>query len=1376
MTAPQKKKRPLLRILLVLVLLVVVLVAAAPTILSFGPAASIARGAIADAVNGDVQVRGVSLGWFSSQSVDGLSIRDASGSNAIDVNVTVHNGLLSLITSGGSAIDASLSGAAKGTLEPDGTTGLAKLFDKPATTTGGGAGGGAGAGGDSGGGIPSNLRATLNIERFALALKETATGREYAIDGLKGSASVDGGTGTVNAQLDGDTNLLGSKGTMSLKADLTNVKGKVDLAAIGANVAFDAKNVRVPVDDRTADFANVSLNVQSPALGQTVHVTAKADGSLDGTTASSLAADLTLDKMIGSGGKVSTEIAQILAGVKGSVVATKLPTSLAQPALAATDVMLPKDLGSTIDILEIKAPGGGTSPITVELKAPKAQLNASAVVAADGSISNGNLSGIVEASPETLERVAKTTVAENVRLAISGRELRWAPPAAGASALSTFVGTIDAQPLAPATWKDTERGLSVALGSGGRVAFGRAAVTDPFRAEASLALGFGGATGATPPSAPNLVAQALVTSAFDRVSDVRATLDATFDPAFLAAATKQTFTKPVPVRVEIKDLDTTLPPQGAAGLAIDAMVSVPGENALYVTDLSRDIRFGDLVATLTSADAAKGAQLSVAGKIDRGEVDVKQTLGPLPTDFAKLDPFAIDTRGTVRISGLDGAALVPWAPEQKAVIEAAAIRGLSIDMRNEPLPGRPGQRVVATLGGEPLKGEIVVGVERTQARIDKLDLDGILGKDLVAALQKDSASKVRLADDAPFSLELGNPVTLVFDELKRGVLPSGLAAKLTVPQLIVSSAPGIASALALRDFSSTLSVEANGNAARTQGSFSASGTTSAADRIDRGTFDLAWAKKEGPSLLRGLSGDVKLSGISVPWVETLLGKDKGSLSTWTGDNGDLALTMATSAQGESVRLVPAFPRVAGTVDVLTQGKLVEAKTNGLSVRIDQDALTKLAVRPSADPTRETRYTFPNEFVAQLTAGTVRIPNALTDGAMSFAGASVDVALETQPLPIGVTVPGKAPGRLDMPAIVARANSSDLGKGLEFNVTDRGTAPGAGPSPAISIKGNVEKLLGANGAFDASNAVANLDANVKGLPSVFVDLVGATGGTVSRGLGETIDLTAKGQGLSSKGGQLSAKLVAPYAEVDVPQFFVKDGVATVLPEKPITGSLELSPGMKDDILYVINPVFADIDLAQKRATLKVADLSYPLDGPKSGINANFSLDVGDIKFKNGAPLSTVMSLTSSKPDNLEGRIEPLNVNIKNGLLTYKDFGLRFGRIEGGWKTQFDMQGSIDLTKKPIYVNEITTKIPASQIGNWSSAVRGWFDKIGGAESDLAKTLSIGVKMYGPLFDSQGNRIPLEKTAAPPDVGDLLKQNPEDLIKQGIDIFEKIKKKN
>lgn len=1374
MTAPQKKKRPLLRILLVVVLLVVVLVAAAPTILSFGPAASIARGAIADSVNGDVQLRGVSLGWFSGQSVDGLSIRDASGANAIDVSVTVHNGLLSLITSGGSAIDATLSGAAKGTLEKDGSTGLAKLFDKPTSASSGGGPAG-GQGGAAGGGIPAGLRATLNVDRFALALKETATGREYAIDGLKGSASLDGATGAVAARFDGDTNLLGSKGTVSLKADLTNVKGNVDPAVIGADIAFDAKNVRVPVDDRTADFGNVALTVKSPALGQTVQVTAKADGSLDGTTASSLAADLTLDKMIGSGGKVATEVAQILAGVKGSVVATKLPTSLAQPALAATDVILPKDLGSTIDILEIKAPGGGTAPITVELKAPKAQLNASVVVAADGSISNGNLSGILEASPETLERVAKTTVAENVRLALSGRELRWAPPAAGASALSTFVGTIDAQPLAPATWKDQERGISVAIGSGGRVAFGRAAANDPFRAEASLALGFGGASGATPPSAPNLVAQALVTSAFDRVSDVRATLDATFDPAFLAAAAKQTFTKPVPVRVEIKDLDTALPPQGAAGLAIDAMVSVPGENALYVTELSRDIRFGDLVATLTSADAAKGAQLSVAGRIDRGEVDVKQTLGPLPTDFATLDPFAIDTRGTVRVSGLDGAALVPWAPEQKAIIEAAAIRGLSIDMRNEPLPGRPGQRVVATLGGEPLKGEVVVGVERSQARIDKLDLNGIIGKDLVAALQKDSASKVRLADDAPFSLELGNPVTLVFDELKRGVLPSGLAAKLAVPQMIVSSAPGIASAVAIREFSSTVSVEANGNAARTQGSFTAAGTTAAADRIDRGTFDLAWAKKDGPSLLQGLTGDVKLSGISMPWVETLLGKDKGSLSTWTGDNGDLALTMAAGPEGESVRLVPAFPRVAGTLDVTTQGNLVEAKTNGLSVRIDPEALNKLALRPTSDPLRETRYTFSNEFVAQLTAGTVRIPNALGGTAMSFAGASVDVALETQPLPIGVTVPGKAPGRLDMPAIVARANAADLGKSLEFNVTDRGTAPGAGPSPAISIKGNVERILGANGAFDASNAVANLDANVKGLPSVFVDLVGATGGTVSRSLGETIDLTAKSQGLSMKGGQLAAKLVAPYAELDVPQVVVKDSVVTVSPEKPITGSLELSPGMKDDILYVINPVFADIELASRRATLKVADLTYPIDGPKSGINANFGLDVGEIRFKNGAPLSSVMSLGSSKPDNLEGIIEPLNVNVKNGLLTYDRFALRFGRFKDGWKTQFDMRGSIDLTKKPIYVNEISTKVPASQIGNWSSQVRAWVEKIGGPDSEIAKTLSVGVKMYGPLFDAQGNRIPLEMTAALPEVGDLLKQNPEDLIKQGIDIFEKIKKK-
>ncbi|MFO0827196.1 MAG: hypothetical protein U0572_03515 [Phycisphaerales bacterium] len=1366
-----KKKRPLLRGLVVLVVVLIALVAAAPTILSFGPAAGIARNAIAGAVQGDVQLRSVSLGWLSNQSIEGLAIRDSSGANAIDVNLAVRGGLLSLILSGGSTIDAAVSGSIKGTLEPDGSIGLSKLFAPPKS----GAPSTPSSGGGSSSGIPANLRAALSVERLSIALTDVARNRAYSIDGLHGDARLDGSTGKLAAQFNGDTNFLGGKGSIGLKADVSNLQGVVDAAKLACDVALDAKNIRVPVDEKTAEFSAITLTVKSPGLGQSLAVGAKAEGVLDGATTSSLIADIAIEKPIGAGGAVAIGPANL----KGSVSASKLPTSLAQPAVAAAGLVLSEDLGSTIDRLEIRAPGGGTEPITIELDAPKAKLKATAVVDASGGVKNGSASGTLEASPATLGRLAKVDVTGPARLALSARDLAWAPPPAGATPLANFVGQIELQPAAPVAWRDAQRKIAVALGSGGRIALGRAKTDDPFVADVALALGFGGSDAIpSAPSAPNLVAKATVAPKLDRVEHASATFDAALEPSFIAAVAQQTVTKPVSLRVDVRDVRTAIPAKGADGLALDASVAIKGENGLFVKELSRDVAFADIVAAVQSVDAAKGATVSLSGRVDKGAIDLRQTLGPLPKDFANVDPLAIDTRGTVKITGLDGPALVAWLPEQRDTIEAAAIRGLGIDLRNEPLPGKPGQRVTLQLSGDPVHGEVIAGIEKASARVEKLDIGGVIGKTLAKSLQHESKeSRVRLAEDVPFSLALEAPVTLVYDDLKSGKLPNGLSAKLAIPQAIVSKAPQVAAPFAIRDFTASVAVEPSGKALTTKGAFVLVGTTSPTDRVEQGTFDLAWAKKDGPSLLKGLSGETKLSGISVPWIETLLGRPKGQISTWTGDTGSLQVSMGATAQGESIKVSPAFPRLSGSIDVLAQGESVQASTNGLGVRVDRKALTELTAQPTPGDTGS-RYDFQGDLVAQVSSLSVRMPKALAANGNALAGTSLDLAMETQGVGINVQTPGKAPGRLDMPAISLKANAKDIGQGITFSASDRGTAPGAsGPSPSLAISGAIRNALDAAGAATPEKAVVDLDASVKALPTVFVDLIGATGGTVNRSLGETLDLTAKAQSLSKRSGQLSVEMTAPYAEFKAPSVKVIDGVATVVKEAPVTATFALSPGMRDDILYAINPVFADVEVASERAKFNMPELAYPLDGDMTKCNGDCKLEIGDIKFKSQQVTSIVLLVLAENPAGVEGRIRPLAINVKNGVLSYKEFGVKLGRMQTatgqGWRTQFDMEGTVDLTKHPIYVNGITTSLPIAQLSKNIPGANDFLTAIGGAGSDVGKSLTVGIEWSGPLYDKDGKRAKLNQRVTFPKVEDLLK-NPSAIEKIGGQIIDAIQK--
>ncbi len=1368
---PAKKKRPLLRAFLVLVLLAIALVALAPTLLSLGLARGLARDAIAKKVSGTVDLQGVSLGWLSGQSVSGLRIADQSGTNVLAVDVSLDSGLLALIASGGSSIDISVSGSAKGTIEADGSNGLAKLLQAPAGATPPSQPSGSGSGS---GGIPAGLRASLAVGSFNVELTDVARKRTYALNGLQGIATLDEPSGTLGVDLKSGTNFLGGAGALSLAAKVTGLSGAtIDLPKLGVDLSIKGSDLRIPAGDQTADFSTVDMAVRSAGLGQSLTVDAKAEGKLDGSTASTLAANLSLDKPIGADGSFSVDGA----GLKGTVEASRLPTALAQPFLARTAIVLSEDLGPTIEHLVVKAPGGGSEPITIDLKAPKAQLMASAVVDPAGAIREGSLEGALEASPATLERLAKVSSTGPAKLALHGKHLAWAKPAAGASPLSTFVGNVDLAPTSPVAVQLKDRDIAIALGQGGKVSVSRAKLGDPLAADVALALGFGSASApAAAPSAPNLTAHASLSENFDRLENGTARFTGNFEPAFLAAATGRTFTAALPITLTVNDLDAALPPRGAEGLSIDAKLEMVGESGLYAPELSRDVRFGDVTLSIQAADAAKEANIVALARIEKGQIAVRELVRSLPKDFAGIDPLALDMRGTIDIAGLDGPALAAWLPEQRPMIEAAGVQGLSLNVKNEPLPGKPGQRLAGEIGGQPVHGSFRAGLQRSQVAVEILELQGTIGRELVAHLQSDRSERARVAKDVPFTLALGAPTTFVFEDLKAGQLPSGLTARLTLPETVVSEAPGLHSALALRNLDTTIVVE-SATAAKAQGNFSAVGITSPTDRIEAATFDLAWHKPQGETLLQGLSGEIKLAGVSLPWVEALIGQPKGRISTWTGDSGNLQAVLSTSGSTEQIRLTPAFPRLAGSLAIDAKGEAIDVQATNVAVRIDAATLGTLVTKPGT-PAGATRYAFQGDLVAKLTAGTVNLPKGLAKGGFSLAGAGFDLGLESEPLGVQVLSGNGQGQRLDVPALVTKLQSKDLAQGLTLQVNDRGTAPGAATAPSVALQGAVRGLVDPKGQVDASKAVLDLDATVKTFPTVIVDIFAGTSGKLTRSIGDTVDLTAKAQGLSKQAGQLAVNLKAPFAQFSAPSVVVKDGVATVTSQAPVTASLAMSPGLKEDILYVINPLFADIDTAKKLTTLNMPALAYPLDGDMSRFNGEFTLDVGEVSFKNGQTLGMIFSLMKDKAAmGLDGLIEPLAVKATNGVVRYDRFGVKLGKVTApsgtSWKTALDMKGEIDLGKKPAYVNGITFALPASQVGNFSADARRFFEKLGGADSDAAKALSIGVTLFGPLYDAQGKRIPLEMKAALPTIEDLAK-DPGAIIGEGIKIFEGIQK--
>jgi hypothetical protein len=1381
-TRPRRGKI-LLKIVVGLVVVVVILIAAAPTILSMGIARSVARDAIAQSIDGDVDIGAVSVGWFSDQSVDGLSLRDKSGANSAIVNVRVRRGLFGVLTSGVNGIEVTVSGAVNGTIEKDGSLGFAKLVK---STSGGTKPETPGQGGGGKGGSETAMVANVAIEGLSVVMTDTRDNRSYGLDSITGTATYDSGKGTVAAQLASATNFTGTKGSLGIKANASNLNLAGDAGGLG-KLAFDceltAKDLKVPAGSLDADFRSIDVSAKSPGLSQSVKVLAKAEGVVDGKTPSRLDADLTVSSLVDSAGAVAFNLANVV----GTVEASNLPTSLLQPSLAATDVVASDDIGALIEKLTVRAVGGGAQPIAIELRTPKAQLDASAVVgAADGSVRQGTLNATVLATTATLKRLAKTDVTGDVRIQLTGTNLSWAKPEGGKSPLENFVGRIEVRPLTDIVWKQAQPApaegdapastpIAVAIGPSTVVAFGRDALGADFFADVQAAVGLGSAS--QPPAGPassNVALRADIDPSLGRIANGSFSADLSIQPGFLTAVSGRQFSKPANLKAAVRNLAGSIPGDGLAGIAVDAKIDLVGETALFVDQLKREVPLRDVSLTITATDMAKETVIGLKGMVDTALLDVRETVRNVPAELfagnagtgTAFDPFSLDVSGTTKISGLNGASLVAWLGEHKSYIEAAKISNLTIDLTNERLAGRPGQRIALTLGGEPIRGQVNASIERDSASVEKFNLTGSVAEDLIAVLQATSESKVVFAKDVPFTLALERPTTFRFEELKQGKLPAGLAAHLVIDEAVVTQAPGIVGAVALKALDLKADVDPTATAASVKGSFSLMGTTAPSDQIEKTSIDLAWAKPSGSSLLQGVTGTVNLDGVNLPWVESLLGKERGAFSKWTGDDGSLKLTLSRAESGESIRLVPAFPRItSGAVDVLANGERITATAKGVAVRVPAATLVELVTKPGA-PADAPRYSFGNDLGFVLSDATVQLPRGLAKEGDPVAGASVNVVLAVDAMSVRVVQATKPAETLAVPAIDATVSSTDLLKGIAITANDRGGAPQAGGAPAgaavptFRINGNARNLADAEGKFSAAAAVLDLDVDIQQIPTVLIDLVASTDGSLTRSLGDRIAVKAKAKDLSKTSGDCSATINAPFADLTIPQLSVnKNGIARITEKHPLTATFALSPGIKDEILYAVNTIFADVELVKERASLTVSDLRYSLDGDLAKLDGDILLDVGDVRMRNGRPVSILFALLENKATpGSEGRIEPLAIKISNGRLTYDKFGLKLFKEEGSpgapptYKNSIDMTGDINLAQK--YVNAITTKLPLSQVANYSGDASAVFAKMGGRDSELAKKLSLG--------DEKGNFKPLEQSLTLPGLEEIA-SDPASLIK-------------
>jgi hypothetical protein len=1322
-------------------------------------------------VNGVVTVDAVRLGWFSPQRLEKLAIQGGQDTGSVEVTAEVAQGLLALAT--GDEVTVSVSGSAQTPIDAQGRAGLARLprAAEPAVVVAPPAAPAAGKQAVLGG-------RKVRIELDGIDLDATRDGKPlYTVDGLTGWVGLEGTDVQgmkVNGELKAVTGIAQGAGVRAgdfEAAFIALVPQRIDgsFNALGAtgSVELKAKNLPVPSAAGQEIFAE-QLSVTAAYLGESSMLSARGSLRADGEQPATIEASFASGRIVSD----ADEFVLDPATVEANIDVKALPMTVLQPYAPelreGVRLDFVEDFGRVADI-RIKKEKGRRANALLDTRRVKVAFDA-AVAADGGSIDDGTLEASVSVRPELLRALGVDALGPMVSRA-EGSKVAWRKPAKDAGGGIESVGGAFTLELAE---RLGVRGAFEVAGeqvAGEKIAGERVDVrADSLRASVEKNLG---------ESTARLTAT--LAGVYGAESPLQASLSGNVD---LAAKSVTGGALDASVALEgglverVTKSSVSVARGGAtAKLSVPAFAYRPAEGRGALQSLEARGRVevvgdllvsgGESVATVRGLGAnfalpAAGApgSLDLAARIDGAETRVVQRFAVIPASF--LDPAALGLDGTIDVRGLDPSVITRFAPAAKDSIGVLGAGPMTLSARNRT----EGGAILAdfTLAAATLNASGNARYAKDAFSATNLACDVSLTPEVLAAAKLPDT--VALAPGAKASVRVP---TLAVAKGAEGWAPSGdIAARVAVDRLRIERAPGLSAALEVPRLEADATYAMKDERATAKG-FASLGAGGSAGRLG---YDIVWKKPAEAKLFRGVEGTLALTGFDLARVEGALGLEPGGYSGMLGGAGDCTVELRERGAAQA-KVALAFPKTRGsvTVDVVEEAKQRVARATGsIDAQIAADAFASMAGL-GKDPKR--RVTAPVD--AKLAIKSAGVPLD-ADLKPVLADAALDVSGSLSPVSIEVTDAQGQKSTVSTGALALSVSTKRLSDELLVRIVGDGKAPAQG---ALDLDARVR---GAVARAKDAKATPIVDATLKAtkFPAATVDALAGTKGAVGRYIGDAIDAELVAKNLSTAAGStgaLSAKLSSQFATVDAPALTVSEGFLRSSSDKPMRATFTLSPEVREQLLTPINPVFSDVT-SKERARFTLDSLAWPLDGDRRKFDAAFTLETGEIQLTNAGPLAFLLSLLQAgRTEGFEAQIDPLRVIVSKGRLTYRDFSLRAGKTQtGAWRNSLVFSGDIDLAATPMYANEIRTAVPLSDAANWSRDARSVVDTIGAASPELLKSLSVGVKLSGPLFDANGKPAKLKQELALPDIGDVLKRDPGAVVEGIGGIIDAFRKKD
>ncbi|MDX2115447.1 MAG: hypothetical protein SFZ24_07475 [Planctomycetota bacterium] len=985
--------------------------------------------------------------------------------------------------------------------------------------------------------------------------------------------------------------------------------------------------------------APLSVRVTTDDLGAGVRLTAKTQATLDDQPAGEIDADLRASGLLDATGRPIAGLPPVL---DGRVRITGVATPIAQPFVQSTGIELTQDVGPTLDI-EVVA-GAGAKP--------------AGAAAAD-------------VPPATLA------------LRVSGQHL-------------TMTGDVQ---LTNAGLTTTGEGVTIRAARAGAVA------ARMVGADTGWALAAPEGGGATVRVTGLSVPRDLQTGAFKKD---QVTADATVELGALAA--RRTIDEPsAAVQLSSTKVGVALRPGASAKVTLDAQAADSGAPFRIVGTLD--------AKNLYTVDAS-GAIVPTPPMTIRptGKIEITG----LPASLARLAPPPAE-------GGLDVRALV------RELLGGPA--DVTVAFTNVPDNARA---VDATLTAKSprLSAEFGGVVDNSRAALRAGTLGATVSPGIVTTLLQQFAPGVggnpSLAGPARLSLKV--------DPLELPLTPAGapdlsrtptagvrisLAGQTLVDGLGVANADGTTrdlGRLGLEDFVVTARVPVAAMVApplsgqRTL-QVNASGVVLSANatpmiRLDADlSAEVAEGKPDG-----AIAARVGLSGMNTWDVERLMGQP-GMLTGLLGPFADLAATVNIAPPAGGYPATDPFAAALITGELgLKSERLVSERPIAFRVGPDRIELTQPAgLRLTPDvaalnemlragkPPEQAAASIAEMQTVSLEIRTLSIPRGVRSVAMT--GPAAPAPGGAAPAEIGASLSAPRIVMLTPDAQFTRLSGTRLnivteepvregnaGQAVAFRldideagVGDTPTAKGA------NLAGRVDSLFAPDAMIDLAAATLTMRGDVPAAPTAIVDALMDQDGTMTEALGPVVSLRVNVSGMPlippkpGPDGKYPSTASVPVIDLEATsnraratmRGTVKDGL--YVSERPLEISVtEITKELLREHVRLL-PLLGSVEKTSQDvpAMFTATDMTVPLDGNLSRLNASINITPGECRFDTSRGFASLLKVVDQRTSGTLGqRLPPLSISIRQGVATYPKWKLPLGEFS------VETSGVVNLTDAPV----------------------------------------------------------------------------------------------